>query len=350
MANFEPIVLTVREFKDLYDRGLLELTPKFQRRSVWTPNIKSYFLDTLFQDLPSPKIYLRERLSPKRRLVKEVVDGQQRLRTIIDFIQNEFVVKPKYNAEIGDMRFAALPRTLRDEFLDYKLSVDVMKNATDQEVLDMFARLNTFTVTLNDQELRNAKFHGEFKTAMYNLASKNLAFLLENRILSQRAIVRMADAELASELVIAMLWGLQDKKKSISRYYKEYDTQFPQEEIVVPRFAEILHHIGQIFGGVLSMSSFHKRALFYSLFCCMYDLEYGLPGENGPYGRIEVASSHSARQVLSHLTNQIESVRPRPEFAEFVRACQRQTDNIIPRKVRHQVILTRLRPLAQSVR
>lgn len=350
MAKFEPVVLTVQDFKDLHDRGLLELTPKFQRRSVWTPNIKSYFLDTLFQGLPSPKIYLREKLSPKRKLVREVVDGQQRLRTIFDFIHNEIVVKPKYNAEIGDMKFAALPRRLQRDFLEYKLSVDVMKDATDEEVLDMFARLNTYTVTLKEQELRNAKFHGEFKTTMYNLASKNLAFLLENRILSQRAIMRMADAELVSELVIAMLWGLQDKKKSISQYYQKYDTEFPQETRTVSRFAEILRRISETFGEALPMSGFHKRALFYSLFCCMYDLEYGLPGENGPYGRVGIANSQPARQVLVHLTNQVESARPEPEFAEFVTACLGQTDNILPRKTRHQVILNQLRPLTQPRR
>lgn len=343
MAKFEPTVLTVQDFKDLYDRGLLELSPKFQRRSVWKPQIKSYFLDTLFQGFPSPKIYVRERLSKKRMLIREVVDGQQRLRTILDYIHNEFKVATRYNARVGDLHFVAVPQDLQREFMKYRFSVDLMKDATDKEVIDMFMRLNTYTVSLRGQELRNAKYHGSFKTAMYNVASKNLSFLLDNSILSQTQFTRMADAELVSELVIAMLWGMQDKKKSINHYYSKYDKAFPQEAKAVERFEAIIQRIKETFGETLALSSFHKRALFYTLFCVMYDLEFGLPEEDGPYGRIRPRDFPRVREAMMTLTNQIESPSPAQEYVEFVTACQRQTDNLIPRRIRHQTVLRELR-------
>jgi hypothetical protein len=349
MAKFVPKTFTVSNFSRLYDDRLLELVPKFQRRPVWQPNAKSYFIDTLIRGLPSPKIYLREKIGRKRRLIREVVDGQQRLRTVLEFMHDEFTVKPRHNETYGGIPFSQFPPLVRGDFLSYVFSADIMVDASDDEVLDMFTRLNQYTVTLNNQEKRNARFHGEFKSAMYSLASKNLSFFRENRILSERNVVRMIDAEFVSELVVAMMSGLQDKKKSLNHYYRQYDAHFPGETRYSHSMANTISHVQHVFGDTLLLTKFRKRTLFYSLFCVMFDLLEGLPGQPEiTHGKIGESNIGAAQQVITGLSEQIEADRPSPEYVEFVKACKQQTDNVQPRQLRHDTLKVRLMPLIRA--
>src|SRR4051812_27577174 len=74
---------TSLDFKEWHEAGTLLLTPKFQRREVWKPSARSFFIDSLLRDVPIPPIFLRLAQSEDRkRAVREVVDGQQRLRTV----------------------------------------------------------------------------------------------------------------------------------------------------------------------------------------------------------------------------------------------------------------------------
>jgi hypothetical protein len=89
-----------------------------------------------------------------------------------------------------------------------------MEDVTDAEVLAVFARLNTYTVRLNAQELRNAEFFGAFKQAVYRLALDHYAFWLNKGILTDQQIARMDEAELVSELAVTMLGGWHPSDQS----------------------------------------------------------------------------------------------------------------------------------------
>ena len=184
--NFKHISKTVYKVHDFLSwqrSGSLILSPSFQRRSVWSPSAKSFLIDTVVRGLPIPILFIRERadlesLEPKR----EIVDGQQRLRTLISYIDphslrnyNEstdaFKVKKSHNSELANKSFDQLNKTLQQRILNYEFSVHVLPSETeDSEVLQIFARMNSTGVNLNKQELRNAEYFGEFKTIMYNLA------------------------------------------------------------------------------------------------------------------------------------------------------------------------------------
>src|SRR6185503_2856940 len=99
----------------------LKLAPEFQRRAVWRPGAKSFLIDTIVRDLPIPIIFLRDRRSDTRTLEpqREVVDGQQRLRTVVAYIaptlledfdadRDPFKVKEVHNAELAGKTFAEL--------------------------------------------------------------------------------------------------------------------------------------------------------------------------------------------------------------------------------------------------
>jgi len=338
----------IRSFLDWDKRKQLNLLPRFQRRDVWSPNYKSYFLDTLVRELPTSSIFVREKISDSKITTIEVVDGQQRLRTILDFLRDDQIISTKYNKEYGGKKFSELPTEVQKRFLDYELSVSVLTNASDVDVLDIFARLNTFTVRLNKQELRNARYHGEFKSLAYRLASESIQFFMDNAILGPRQIVRMADAELVSELLVAMDLGLQDKKGILDSYYKRNDDEYPRGQILSEQYLEIVKHMTCIFADSIRETRIRGKSLFFSLFCVLYDLLYGLPGQGQPVGMIPERNYKKARQSLVLLGEQASREHPPIELVEFADACKRHTNDIGPRQTRHNVIKSIVLPLVEQ--
>jgi uncharacterized protein with ParB-like and HNH nuclease domain len=79
-------------FNDLQQRGLLNLDPPYQRRSVWNQSFKNYFVETVLLKYPSPAIFLFEEISPDGRSTYHVVDGKQRLTTLFEFVSDVFPV------------------------------------------------------------------------------------------------------------------------------------------------------------------------------------------------------------------------------------------------------------------
>ena len=154
MKNFDSRTYSINDFIEWEERKQLEISPKFQRRSVWSPQAKSYLIDTILKDKPLPKIFIRATTDPKtRRTVREIVDGQQRMRTILSFVKDGFRISKIHNEEFGGMTYSELPEDVQTEFLKYELSVDLLLDLPDRDILDIFARLNTYSVSLNKQEL-----------------------------------------------------------------------------------------------------------------------------------------------------------------------------------------------------
>ena len=91
MAKSKPLTLQVSDIIQWYRKKELVINETFQRYSVWTPQAKTFLIDTILHELPVPKLYLRTILDPKHQTsVREVVDGQQRIRAIVDFADNKF--------------------------------------------------------------------------------------------------------------------------------------------------------------------------------------------------------------------------------------------------------------------
>ncbi|HTW88178.1 MAG TPA: DUF262 domain-containing protein, partial [Candidatus Binataceae bacterium] len=178
----------VSDFIAWQREGTLELNPNFQRRSVWKKPAKSFLVDTILRGLPIPIIFLRDLRTDLKTLKakREVVDGQQRIRTIFSFVdpalvpqykpdRDDFTIDAIHNPDLGDRRFAALDKSDRQKILDYQFSVHSFPADTDDKlILQIFARMNATGVRLNAQEIRNAEFFGKFKTIAYEIATEQL--------------------------------------------------------------------------------------------------------------------------------------------------------------------------------
>lgn len=279
MKNFDSRTYSINDFLEWTNNQQLELSPKFQRRSVWSDSARSYLMDTIIQGKPIPKVFIRQKLNPKtKKSIREVVDGQQRLRTILSYIKDGFQINKKHNETYGGLYYSQLDEDAQTNILNYEISADLLVNMPDEEVLDVFSRLNSYSVTLNTQEKLNANHFGPFKSLAEKLAHKYLSFWTNNGVLTNQKILRMEDVYLVSDILIACLEGIQTKKK-IPDYYERYELDFPYEtSIISQRFGEIMVKIHELFPSGLSNSTFKRIHLFYTLFTAVYHLQYGLPG------------------------------------------------------------------------
>jgi uncharacterized protein with ParB-like and HNH nuclease domain len=88
MKNFDTRVYNVSDFVEWNNRDQLQLSPDFQRRSVWSLQAKSYLVDTVIRGKPMPKLFIAQDVKDRRN-IRTVVDGQQRLRSLLEYIEND---------------------------------------------------------------------------------------------------------------------------------------------------------------------------------------------------------------------------------------------------------------------
>jgi hypothetical protein len=312
--RFETKNWSVEEFRDWEEAGELILQPKFQRRDVWSDKARSYLLDTIIRGKPIPKIYLRVEVNPRsKRTVREVVDGQQRLRSVLDFLKNGFKISKTHNEDHGGKYFSDIDEDVQDNILAYTFAVDVLADMVDKDIYDVFARLNTYSVTLNYQELRHAKYFGEFKTTAYKLSNEFMTFWQENHIFNDKQILRMNEAEFVSELLIAASVGIRAKEKRlIDSFYLKWDNDFPRGAAQEKRFRQTIDTIGGITGDRLPESKFRTTALLYPLCCAVYHFRYGLP----EFDEERVAIKTSDYQRLGNALVKIDDIFAKLEDAE----------------------------------
>ena len=335
----QPLSYPINDFFNWYQREELVLQPKFQRRPVWSDKARSYFIDTIIRKMPVPKLFMRQQIDlAGHRTIREIVDGQQRLRAVIDYIEGKFAISKTHNREFANYHFYELPEKVKNDLLSYQLCVDLLPGATDTEVLDVFSRINSYTITLNAQEKLNAKYFGPFKQTAYELGYQHYKFWLNNKILTDLNIARMAEAELVSELIVAMFAGLQTGKAKLESYYKTYDEEFSEADRIKKEFRATIDQIAEIFGEALPKTNYARVPLFYSLFCVIYDALSGLPGSNRPRIKFVGKTTGLVFEALSKLDNEIKKVPPVLKYVPLIQASTKGTANLISRQTRHQFI------------
>jgi uncharacterized protein with ParB-like and HNH nuclease domain len=285
----------VADFVTWQREGALKLNPNFQRRPVWKKGAKSYLIDTIVKGLPVPIIFLRDLKSDLKtyKAKREVVDGQQRIRTILSFVdpplvksftdfdarRDEFVINSAHNAKLGGKSFADLDIEDKRKILDYQFSVHTFPATTDdREILQIFARMNATGVKLNAQELRNAEFYGQFKTLAYSLAEEQLTRWQKWEIFNPSQIARMNEVELVSEFMLLITNGVMEKSNAtISKFYKRYDDKFTGSKEVAKRIRKVFDTIDTTFTEREIKEYFSNRTIFYALFAAIYDIHFGIP-------------------------------------------------------------------------
>lgn len=288
--DIPPQAFKISDFLGWQREGSLTLSPRFQRRPVWRPGAKSYLIDTIVRGLPVPAIMVREKLDLKlRRTTREVVDGQQRLRTIFSYIEpkvlsnfdptrDAFTVDRLHNKELAGKQFKDIDESMQVRLLSYTFGTHVLPSSVeDRDILEMFARINSTGVKLNAQELRNAQYFGAFKDTVYQLALEQLERWRDWKVFNDTQIARMNEVELVSDLALSIVKGLSGKdQKAIGELYGEYEATFPQRTVFTRRFRRIMDAIETLLGGAVRDTVYSGQVHFWTLFAHLYDRMYGL--------------------------------------------------------------------------
>ncbi|NOT17197.1 MAG: DUF262 domain-containing protein [Sulfuriferula sp.] len=167
--------LEISSLHDKQKRGRLILQPDFQRQYVWDATKASKLIESAILGIPLPIIYLSEEKDGK----EYVIDGQQRLTSFFAFIDGVFPDGKPFKlsglnvcSDLNGKRFSELSEELQDKVRYYKIrAITFQKDSSENLKFEIFERLNTGSVQLNDQELRNCLYRGNFNVALKDMAS-----------------------------------------------------------------------------------------------------------------------------------------------------------------------------------
>lgn len=274
-----PKIVQINDILQWYENDELELSPKYQRNSVWNEKAKSYLMDTILRGLPIPPIFMRQSIDvATKKTFREIIDGQQRLRAITEYIDNKYPVSKTHNEKYGGMYYKDLNEEIQEQILDYDIFVEIISEKEDAVIYDMFARLNTNNCVLNRQEIRNSKFWGEFKVAAYNTAAEYRELLYENKIFNDKQFSRMDDVELISILLNLFIEGVvSDTPTSIDKLYAKYDKNFDDFRDIKYKFDSVMKQVIYIYDYLNgNIRCFSSKVYFYTLFASLLHQMYGI--------------------------------------------------------------------------
>jgi uncharacterized protein with ParB-like and HNH nuclease domain len=216
---FDSYDITVKQMYDMILEGMIDISPEYQRHFKWDPVRQSSLIESLLLGIPIPSLFMAT--NPDSSW--EVVDGVQRLTTILNFIGDQHLLeKVNINHKIlkltglekldlmNGIEYVQLPKSMQFMLQTRPLRVTVLNDRSDFNVrYDLFERLNTGGITLHEQEIRNCIFIGEFNDFIKELAQDE----------TFRSIVKMTEVAERSgsyeELVLRFFAYFEDRESFV---------------------------------------------------------------------------------------------------------------------------------------
>jgi hypothetical protein len=324
-----PTTKDIGLLKQLHDQGQLALTTEFQRNSVWPSAAKAYLIDTILNDRPIPLLFLQRVSSAQTgRPGYAVIDGQQRLRAIFDFIDDRFrLTQSNKKAPYYKKKYSELVQRYQDAIHAYDLPVQELTGYTDDDIKDVFVRMNRYVVKLSPQELRHAKGSGKFSEFVERIGKWD--FWKTHRIITAQQRKRMRSVEFAAELTILLIEGPQDKKSAIELYYGQYRDRFPDGHRIESRLKMFMSWLDSALPD-LATTRFRSPTDLYSLVGALNEI-------TGAAAKVRVEPSAAGRH-LRQFSEKTRQAEPTGDAARYLVAASRQTDNVQPRTTRIEII------------
>lgn len=205
----QPYDLVVQALIEQIESGTIFLRPhsdrpSFQRHYVWTNILASRLIESMLLNVPIPPCYL----SQNEDFELDVIDGQQRLYSIYRFMNNQFSLTGlEVLIELNGLRFHEIPSKLQRQLKTHTLRCVLITNESHPEIkFDVFERLNTNTVPLNPQELRNSIYRGALNALLGDVVMYKPWLEILGR---KEPDKRMRDEELALRFYAFWIHGLE---------------------------------------------------------------------------------------------------------------------------------------------
>lgn len=263
---------------DNFKKGILFVDNSFQRRYVWIERNQIQLIETMLLGYAIPEIYLWEtETDPDTGDTRySIIDGQQRIGAIFDFIDGKFKLKKaslsNKEADYADKSFAELSSSYKRHIWNYKFSIrQVPQSVSKNEIVKMFLRLNSTDKSLNPQELRNAEFNGEFLKAAQEISEFD--FWENNKVFSAADIRRMNDIEFISSLLMFLRRGIDSELTQtainetydlFNKIYEEKDHDLYITKCILDQIQCLIEYSKE------NMEFISKTTHFYTLFNLAY--------------------------------------------------------------------------------
>lgn len=248
---------TIADIYEKIDSNRLQLSPDFQRKFVWTQEHQEQFLDTILHGYPFPEIYVcqGETDIKKLRTSQKVIDGQQRLTTIRNYIENDFRKELKLVPS-----FDSLDERQREHFLSYQVVVRDIGRVDDDIVREIFRRINLTKFKLEDIEIHNAIYDGQFIRIAKELSDE---VPLENfGVFYESELTRMADVHFFLSVMSTLERdGYFPRDNEVEKCVAEFNEEYPNSHRTKAKILRAFSMI-QDFGLELDSIWFRKSCFF----------------------------------------------------------------------------------------
>ena len=218
---------TVQDVVYLFENKHLNLSPGFQRDSVWGEKDRQKLIDSIIRNYPLPAIFFYKRIE-NGEIIYDVIDGKQRLETILKYMGKikKLGFKDTFKAEIEipgiegkksiDYNSLCLDYSKQHLLTAYKLQIIEVEGSVS-DIIDLFIRINSTGKALTPAEKRHAKYYegSALLIEAKNLGNKYKKYLTDNKIISETQISRMKHHELMCELMVSIHKGCVQNKKQV---------------------------------------------------------------------------------------------------------------------------------------
>ena len=253
-----PSTKKISDLIGMIKRGDLILQPDFQRKLVWSIRHKESFIDTILKGFPFPEIYIAQSGIDLETFQAQqvVVDGQQRLSTIISYINGELPCKKI-------LHYSALDNQQKAAFLNYDVVVRDLKDASSDTIKEVFRRINLTQYRLNDIEINNAIYEGEFIST-----AKDILNHLDNGsfpLFSDNELNRMGDLNYILMIMATLEEGGYFAGNTMTgEYIIKYDDSYKNAETMKDKILNLFHVIKTF--NLDTDSMWYRKSNFFTMF------------------------------------------------------------------------------------
>ena len=281
MFSFSDNRKTVSEIFTMFDEKKLIVDDSYQRRSVWSEKDKVRLIETILLQLVIPELFFwRADTDPETGAsITHIVDGQQRIKAIYSFINNEFKLKSQFLLDdsikkaYANKYFRDLDTETRTTFWNYPLMIiEIDSKATRDDIITMFNRLNLTDYNLNDQEKRNS-VSGEFAALAREISNNSLWD--ERRLFTGPDVKRMKDVEFCASLLLLYRKGIIDQtdQSALNQAYEELQVEYKDAERDKEAVCAAIETISSFFVSDGVTKFLRRKAQLYTLFSVVFYMQ-----------------------------------------------------------------------------
>jgi hypothetical protein len=331
---------TISWFSDLFKRKLLNLEPPYQRRSVWNQSYKNDFIDTILLQYPAPAIFLYEEVSADGVSIYQVVDGKQRLTSVFEFSAGAYPVSEESPlTHLRGKYFEHLSREEKTAFWTYQFPIEYLPTNDETIINTIFQRINKNTARLTRQELRHARFGGQFISVAEELTDFLFRVLPDGfPRLEKQSRSQMKDVEFVANLLLSLEDGIKGySQDELDEAFSDREVTWDQAVTARERFTSTVNCIRGLVSrppeSPLYKTRLRNQADFYSLFTA---LEQAL--RDGAFDCLSDVNVLRLTEFMASVED--EHLRSASKAAsDYFKAARSNSNDTGPRKKRHEIML-----------